>query len=345
MVSAGAETKLLFGPSNTPEISRTIGGFELAPPENLQIQSVPGGKTIPWLYSAAGGATFSNASAGTEPADRLLEHGLLFFKTTLSLDAPNGKNQVKLWVGDWFQGIRRFSYNQEAITIVANGLKIIRVELTPEVVFRDYWCRGEEYLFSQKDDIWDRLVKPVLDEYCFEVEVTDGKIRLELDGVLLSALAITRTLPEMEAVCKVLEQERRQDFARRYPWQAQPAEPMPPIDPVSEKRGFLFFQQYGDDRVFPWSRPSAPELCENVRVFAARGEQEIFRFGILPLRELENFDLSIGDFVAANGKTLPLAGHTDFWRERYKERGSEGTRGKFSDIRRLDPESYVDPIQ
>ena len=341
ITSADAETKILFGPADTPEPSRTIGGFELVAPENLQLISDAGGKAVPWLYSPTGGATFSNASAGTEPADRLLEHGLIFFKTTMVLDAPNGKNQIKLWVGDWFTGIRRFTFYQDAISIKINGEQIFYTELTPEVVFRDYWCRGEDYLFSRNDDVWDRLVKPVLDEYSYEVEVTDGKIHLELDGVLLSALAITRTDQEMEIVSATLEQERRQDFAERYPWEPQPDEPLPPIDPKSEKRGFLLFQKYGDDRVFPWSRPLASELSDTVRVFAARGEQEIFRFGILPLRELKDFDVSIGDFVSTTGNKLPLAAHTDFWRERYKGRGSAGTRGKFSDIRRLDPESYV----
>ena len=39
----------------------------------------------------------------------------------------------------------------------------------------------------------------------------------------------------------------------------------------------------GLDNIHPWSRPKANEVTSEIRVFAAQGEQEMMRFGILPL--------------------------------------------------------------
>ncbi len=207
--------------------------------------------------------------------------------------------------------------------------------MTPEASYRE-WCKLEDYVFSRKDDIWDRLVKPVLTEITLELEALDGKINLEMNNILLTALLVAPNEEELEKSAAAIEQERRRQFAERYPWEPPPDEPMPPV----EGKDFLFFQKYGDDVVCPWSRPKAHELSDIARVFAARGEQELIRFGILPIRDLPELLVTVGDFSGAAG-TLSLDKHADFWRERYKERGCESTRGKIDEMWRLNPISYV----
>ena len=93
------------------------------------------------------------------------EHGILCQDTTLTIPCSNGEKYLTLWVGDWFTGVFRFSTFSNIIKLEANGKKIIDEKLTTQLLYKKYWLKNESYVFSVKDDIWTRLVKPVLDLY------------------------------------------------------------------------------------------------------------------------------------------------------------------------------------
>ncbi|NLZ62895.1 MAG: hypothetical protein GX902_03715 [Lentisphaerae bacterium] len=274
----------------------------------------------------------------SRPADVLLEHNLWCRDAQLVLPSEFPEVTVRIWIGDWQSGWRRF-WRETEIRLTANDKVIYEKELNPKTAYEE-WCKLEDYVFSRHDGIWDRLVSPILHEEVFTVKPVDGLVRLNLKNILLTALTISPTPERDREIARQVEQERRRQFAERYPWQPLPDEEMPPLTDAIRQRGYVLFQKYGEDCVHPWTRPAATEITDTIRVFAARDEQEIFRFGILPLRDLPELTVEIGDFESRNGK-LVTAEHADLWRERYKEQGSRGTMGKITSMRMLDPFSYV----
>ncbi|MDP2990050.1 MAG: hypothetical protein Q8O57_05740, partial [Kiritimatiellota bacterium] len=198
--------------------------------------------------------------------------------------------------------------------------------------------RGQSEVYQKNTDQWVRLVKPILDEYDFTVDVTNGVLELQMENVNLCALLVVPGAdPEqMKKNLAAVEKERRDQFAQRYPWKPQPDEPMPAIRPTDEQRGFIVFQKLEDDEVYPWTRPTADEITDTIRAFAAQGEQEPFRFGILPLKDLKSLSVEVGDFAGPDGAKIEVKTQADLWTERYTERGASGTSGR-GDNRGLDP--------
>ena len=333
--------KLMFGKEGAPADQREFAGFRFVSDEDPMFERARQSKISGWFYNPAGGAVSGNGgSSGSMPADSMLSHGILV-ERGVKLAVPFAKDgpvKVHVWIGDWFLGWRRIYGRDGAIWIKSGGNIVYEDRMTPESCYRD-WCRLEEYSFSKKDPIWDRIVKPIFTEVDFDAVAKGGKVVLDLHNVLLAAVAVASTGAEMEALLAETEKARREMFAVRYPWRPQPDEPLPGnVDPGE---ACVIFQRSGMDDVKPWSRPKASEVTDVVRIFAARDEQEPFRFGVIPLRDYRMLEVSVGDFRGPGGAVLKTHEVADFWRERYKERGSEGSRGKLDQLWRLDPLSYV----
>lgn len=335
-------SKYMYGSADAPAEQRAFDGFVYVP--DMDVQFVRGAKaklTKGWAYSASGGATTANPNSGSLPADTLLEHGVCVDRdVVLSVPfAKDGPVKVHVWIGDWFKGWPRLYKSRVQEIYIRHGGKTVYSEtISPASSYRN-WCKLEDYSYSKKDGIWDRIVKPVLTEVSFDAVAKDGAVRLDLQGILLTAVAIASSEAEMQALLAETEQARRSQFAERYPWKPKPDEPMP--EGVDLSANCVIFQRNGMDAVNPWSRPRVGEVTDTIRAFAAKDEQEPFRFGVLPLKDYKTLEVAVGDFQGPEGTVLKTSEIADFWRERYKERGSEQTRGKIDQMWRLDPLSYV----
>ena len=294
-----------------------------------------------WGWTAAKKLTdwvFANDRLCSNPTDGLLDHSVTCWDGTFSVRVPNGPVAVHLWTGDAIEGTRR---TVASYRVQAEGKLIVDERITFKTVCSErWWLRGESEVFRKNTDRWVRQVKPILDEYDFTVDVQDGALDLKMENVVLCALVV---LPGADAATlkgtlAAVEQERRRQFDERYPWKPKPDEPMPPVNPGAQERGFIVFQKLIDDQVFPWTRPVPEEVSDTVRVFAAQGEQEAFRFGVLPLQDLRQFSADVGDFTGPNGARIETGKCADFWTERYTERGSGSTSGRGGG---LDPECDV----
>lgn len=329
------ELKLMFGEETNRQETQEFLDFRYITPEAPEFapKSKLGDKAgAGWVY------TPSESRPGSLPADVLLEHNLWCRDATLVLPWSEPEATVTVWIGDWKSGWRRF-WGESEIRLEANGKAVYEQELNPQSAY-DEWCRLEEYVFSKNDSIWERIVEPILMKKTFTVKPVDGRINLKMRNILLTALTVSRTPEEAAATAAKVEKERREQFATRYPWKPQPDEPMPELSPEVQKRGYVLFQKYSEDTVHPWSRPTADEVSDTIRVFAAKDEQEMLRFGVLPLKEIPELSVKVGDFAGEHGK-LETAGNADLWRERYKEQGSRQTNGIIRSMRQLDPLSYV----
>ena len=336
---AGRPILLMFG-KETREPARTnFPGFAyVTPPDKFDEGNQWGfsrtNKVDAWV--------FDPREKGSVPADVILEHCITCRDGTFNIRVPNGWVAVHVWIGDWLLGLRRLWPNC-SFRIQANGKTVVEEKVTPPLACSQrWWLRGESEVYRKNTDTWARLVKPVLDEYEFTVDVTNGVLALKMENVILGACVVVPGAdePEMRAALAKIEQERRSQFANRYPWKPQADEPMPPVSPGDKARGFVLFQKHGDDDVYPWSRPKAGEVTNVIRIFAARGEQEPFRFGILPLKDMKAFTLEAGDFMGPTGARIEAAKCADIWMERFTERGAAGTGGRGS-LRGLDPFSDV----
>lgn len=291
-----------------------------------------------WNYNPRGGAAYGSYDRGALPGDILLEHGIACRNVRMTIPYAPKEAVVKVYIGDWFAGYPRLWGNDHNIRLNINNKTFYKSVMSVENCFKE-WCLLDEYVFSRHAPIWDRIVRPILKEYTFKVKNPDGKLVFDMTNILLTALIIAPDQKRIDEISARVEAERRAQFAARYPWKPRPDEPMPPL---KGEKDMLLFQKSGLDNVHPWSRPAVHEITATVRAFAARGEQEMLRFGILPLRDLKDLFVQVGDF--RNGRhTIPLKGNADFWRERYKERGGESTRGTVGALWRLDPVCY--PLQ
>jgi len=340
---SGAQVKLMFGGSKTPPAARQFLDFQFVGDNDRRFQDKE--KKFPtkgWFYQSNAPrhawAAVLGPSKGSLPPDEMTGHSVLVYNSQLTLDLPNGQYKIHLFLGDWYHGIFRFCTQRPHSSLAINGKTVLDVKWTPESTRRE-WLRTEEYNFQVKDPIWDRLVKPVLTEKEYDCTVTGGKLHLDMQNILLNALVVAPE-SEMPGILKNIEAARRKEFASRYPWKPKKNEPMPKVDPRSKSRGFLLFQASGEDKIYPWSRPKQSELTESPRIFAAQGEQEMIRFGIIPLRNLEKLTVRIGDFRNGN-VTLKTAENSDFFRERYREYGSQEQSGAIDAVWRLDPRSMV----
>ncbi len=332
-----AEGKWLFGGKIETTDTPQFLDFQYLTAEDEAIS----GRCQPWNYQKKAAATYAVNASGSLPADQMLEQGIHCQDTSITLKTSNGSKKLRLWLGTWFSGIGRKVASADAASISCQGQTILEHKLTPTFIYQHYWLKGEDYVFSQKDDIWGRIVFPVLDEITIDTEAVNGEITLELKNILLTAVVITENQAELTALADKIAAERQKEFRERYPWQQPADEELPPLPAEYQQRPFLLWQTYGTVPIHPWSRPKLTELSDNIRVFAAQGEQEMFRFAILPQQDLAAVTVKVGDFRHSDGTSISTAENADLWRERYKARGSEGTAGKITDLTRLDPTSYV----
>ena len=331
-------TAWMFGSERKEPVSDFAGFSYVSASDGTRFVA---GRPISWFFNPKGRQAWADPESGSVPADPFLEHGVLTAGTRLEIPVEGDAAHVAVWTGDWFRGVQRIVTQGTASGVqrlVANGRIVFENKLTPTAVCRE-WCRFEDRAYSRSEAQWDRLVRPLLNVMVFEVPVRDGRVVLESDNLLVAAIAAVGTRRELDRILTEVEQARRAEFARRYPWSPLPDEPLPAG--VPSEAACLFFAKDGYEDVYPWSRPKTEECTDVVRRFAARGEWEAFRFGVLPLRNCASLEVRVGDFHGPSGVVLSVSKCADLWRETYKERGSDSQYGKITDMRRLDPLSGV----
>ena len=91
-------------------------------------------------------------------------------------------------------------------------------------------------------------------------------------------------------------------------WKEKPhqeSRPRPEWAAADVERGVVAFHRHYLDPVWPNSVPSPEERAAPVRAFAALNEDEPMTFTLLPLRDLPDVDVEVGDLVADNGRIIP----------------------------------------
>ena len=321
--------KLMFGAPTRHKDLKQFMDFQYVTPGDALADGSPWGWTD---AKKVKGWVFDNQRRATFPLDGLLAHTMECEDGRFTVRVPKGRAAVHVWTGHMYKANRR------TYRILAQGKLVVHQPITTHNVCSEkLWLRGQSDILRTDIDRWVRQARPMLDEYDFTVDVADGALDLRFQGPNLCAMVVLPggDAPTMKALLAGIEKERRRQFEKRYPWKPKPDEPMPEVRAQDRERGFVLFEKLIDDEVLPWTRPRPNEITDTIRAFAAQGEQEAFRFGVLPLRRLDAFHVSVGDFAGPGGARVSTSDCADIWSERYAERG--GQRGEPA----LDPVSDV----
>ena len=281
------EHKLMFGQETERAETKVFLDFSYISAESPLFTPKSSFSRHQWIYNPALGRP------GSLPGDTLLEHNLNCREVSWCCLAKAGKPTVRV-DRDWNSA--GGGRNENTIRLSCNGQPIYEQTITPQSAY-DEWCKLEDYVFSRQDPIWDRLISPILRQEVFTVKPVEGKITLHLQNIILTALTVSSTAEQDQATAGAVEAERRRQFAQRYPWKPLPDEPLPELSESVRQRGYVLFQKLSDDLVHPWSRPVEEEISDTIRAFAARGEQELLRFGVLPLVDLPKLTVTVGGVI------------------------------------------------
>jgi hypothetical protein len=248
----------------------------------------------------------------------------------LAVDLPNGRYRVFVNIdspsGFWGE---YQTFHQRAI--LAEGRQVVRDTMDFDAFKAKY------FRFWNVDDLptditFDKYQKAYFREKRFEVDVNDGQLNLEFQGenwaCCVSAIVIfpVAKAAEGEAFLKHMEARRRFYFDNSFK-RILPAPTGDPLRPSAAdgRRGFVVFQRdpmqdvsYNDS---PWQR----EVRDRLRAQAFAGEYEPVTLAIVPLRDLGNVHVSVGD-LEGPASTIPASridlGHVSYRIRRVTMEGS-----------------------
>jgi len=156
----------------------------------------------------------------------------------------------------------------------------------------------------------------------FEVEVTDGQLTLGFEGqnwaCSLSALVIypAAKRAQGERFLEFVRNRRRAGFDNAFKrvLHRPTGDPLAP-SPAEQARGYVLFDRDPMADVYYNDTPRATEVCERLAADAFAGEYEPVTLGLLPLRDLGQVTVAVGD-LQGPGSTIPASavevGHVSY---------------------------------
>ncbi|MBN1671529.1 MAG: sigma-70 family RNA polymerase sigma factor [Kiritimatiellae bacterium] len=243
-------------------------------------------------------------------------------KFSFALDLPNGRYGVYVLSGDigrsYFGGAEylygRYEIDGPAkmphpdIRIAAEGREIVRfVQDVATFLKEEYWKHYREQYDPDVDD-WRRYIDSRFKRYMATVQVSDGQLNLDFDGLPVNGLVVypASDAEGMAGFFETLDAERKRDCLVK-PAPRTPKEPATPRD-VDRARGYIPFVRHWQHGIGYDDPPKPEELTGEIRVFAAKGEIEAAKFAVYPLQDLGTTRVEVGDFVNVDGgKPLPAS--------------------------------------
>ncbi len=224
------------------------------------------------------------------------------------IDVPNGKYRVMVNVnrpsGFWGD-LQRFTRR----TISAQGKQVV-TETEDDASFKKKFFKNYGPDDLPSDNVWERYVKNY-GEKVFDVDVTDGQLRIgfEGDGNALSAMIVypLDKLAEGQKFVKWVERQRQFHFdnnSKRMVHQPT-GDALAPSD-ADKKNGYVAFAREVMKPVYYNDTPFKSELGRPVAADAFAGEYAPMALALCPLQDLGKVTVSAGDLTCAAG-TIPAS--------------------------------------
>ena len=166
----------------------------------------------------------------------------------------------------------------------------------------EIWANGQKKLDVRLPRACFVLCEP------FTARATDGLLRIELKGPhgwLLSGLVIGQGLSEKdEVIAKMQDDIFFLTDAEKPGWKPARQTPAnPPLEwtAAEKEKGYIAYAADYMEAMIPKYEPTRAAVGGPMSAFATAGEFEPATFGITSLKDLDNVQVELGDFVAEQG--------------------------------------------
>jgi hypothetical protein len=329
MLNVGSITKLVFGIDEKPPAPVFIDNVR------LERDDSPGQVAFEGLYAFDFGLSTSPVMEGFIPItqgtlyskgrgyglvdakvwrgfdvlqpDPLFQDYLCIESGGLAVDLPNGKYRVLVNIdnpsGFWgeYQTYRKRS-------ILAQGKPVV-TETMDFDTFKKKYFRFWNVESLPADNTFDKYQKAYFPEKTFEVDVTNGQLRLGFEGenwaCSVSAVVIypVEKSAEGQKFLEFMETRRRFHFDNYFKrvLHRPTGDPLAPTDD-DKRRGFVIFQRDDMQEVFYNDTPARGEIGKPLVGEAFAGECEPLTLALVPLEDLGKVSVTAGDLTGEAGK-------------------------------------------
>ncbi len=257
----------------------------------------------------------------THPPDIFVGTWIGCKDSTFSVNVPNGR--VHVWVMWEDPGLMDYYQNFTYRRVLANG-RVALEETMNGQQFLDRYFHFSEREDHPSDDIYKEYVEWRFAPRTFEVDVTNGRLDLTLEGSNLFATTINGLIvypddKKMEAEGFIADLNRRRREAFYNVW-----------NELIPKRGTLnadtnappciVYRCDVSKDIQIYDTPNSEEILspdKEVEITAAREQSEVFSFAVYALKDLPQLKATVSDFASDEGKVLP-ADAFEVRVERYK---------------------------
>ncbi len=252
---------------------------------------------------------------------RLQAHAIR--RMTFSCAMSDGRYVASIYMGAlWRTSIETMNH-----VVEVNGKSVVNDVRDHERLMDEEYFRYVHDTLVTRDDIergglavYDRYIRPRYRRHDFDVEVTDGRLDLEIGQGFASAIVITPAASEREhrrainTLDGALAEEFASTWAERLPSEWLRGTVHGGYDPTDEDRdrGYVVFRRHWMDAVEHDSRPEPGDVATDLALQATPDEYEPVTFSIWPQKDLSAVRVIAGDLKSDDGSVLP-AGAVRVW--------------------------------
>ena len=260
---------------------------------------------------------------------RLQSHAVR--RMTFSCGLPDGRYVASIYMGALWR------------TSVETMNHVVEVDREPVVNdVRDHDRLMDEEYFGYvhatlvtRDDIdreglavYDRYIRPRYRRHDFDVEVTGGRLDIEIRQGFASAVVITPAAAKSEhrravdALDGALAEEFASTWAERLPSEWLRGTVRGDYRPTAEDRdrGYVVFRRHWMEAVEHDSRPEPGDVDTDLTLQATPGEYEPVTFSIWPQKDLSAVRVTPGDLTSDDGSVLPARAVRVWYLQQKQER-------------------------
>jgi hypothetical protein len=238
---------------------------------------------------------------------------------TFKVNLPEGKYSATLLMGKVLETdaatINRPPFWYRGYEVKANGQVLLKTETAWEKHLKEFY-RDNEGDFLPGDSFFDKYLKKLYKTVDFECD--GGELKIEASTICpFTALLIY----PREEQGKLRRQVEDLFILARLHLDGKYQEKQPEFEPLTQaasaagtENGMLLFARPGTE-LHPRARPTEKELGRPAGVVATPGEKATLEVALLPLTELREAAITVGEFKQADGAKLAVT--PQVWRSHY----------------------------
>jgi len=309
-----------LGMENTP----LMEGFTRLTPKNRYTKELGFG-----LKNAQIWKTYWGTYNALQP-EPLYQDWLCIEKGGLAIDVPSGVYNVFVNIdhpGGFWGEVQKYRTR----SIIAEGRKVV-TEAMDLKRFKERYYRFWKVEDLPTDNTFDKYQEPYFDEKEFQVTVTDGQLNIEFEGANWACPVSTiivfpeKKIEEGQRFLKFVKDRRRFHFDNYFKRNLHPSTGVKQQpSPEDKDRGYVLFKRDYMEDVYYNDLPRPGEQLKEISGAAFAGEFEPLTFSILPLKDLGNVTVTIGDLRNPLGIVPQKNIEVGFVSYRLMRLGSSGT--------------------